>query len=90
MKRIRFNEQGNKVANARTANRMAVSPKMRKHRNDQSHLACMDGRDMTDEELIRHNSLDIESPSYASLSHNVICSTISVMRAIRMPSMLSA
>ena len=61
MKRIRFNEQGNKVANARTANRMAVSPKMRKHRNDQSHLACMDGRDMTDEELIRHNSLDIES-----------------------------
>ena len=61
MKRIRFNEQGNKVANTRTANRMAVSPKMRKHRNDQSHLACMDGRDMTDEELIRHNSLDIES-----------------------------
>lgn len=48
MKRIRFNEQGNKVANTRTANRMAVSPKMRKHRNDQSHLACMDGRDMTD------------------------------------------
>lgn len=60
MKRIRFNEQGNNVATARTANRMAVSSKMRKHRNDKSHLACMDGRDMTDEELIRYNSLDIE------------------------------